>query len=236
MSQPSTITIKTPSAPATPKQVEYLKSLMEKKDNEDVIDLANLCIESNILTKGNASKFIDKLVASPWKKKTLTSAAAAYKASFSPAVQEALAEKKDDAIVAGFEKQMPTGFIPAPEKPVEVAPPAYGYYNIDGTLYCYDEFKQKYGTKVKVMKLKKTTVWSHKEQKYVPKGKWIYWANAYTAKNLFKGKPVMTKSEAMKQGMALGFCIRCGRTLTDPFSVANGIGPVCVTYPGWGIG
>jgi hypothetical protein len=119
---------------------------------------------------------------------------------------------------------------------MQVAPPAYGYYDIDGTLYCYDEFKQKYGSTIKIMKLKKTTVWSSKEQKYVPKGKWIYWAGKYQAKHLFKDKSVMTKAEAMKQGMTLGFCIRCGRTLTDPFSVANGIGPVCVTYPGWGIG
>jgi hypothetical protein len=36
--------------------------------------------------------------------------------------------------------------------------------------------------------------------------------------------------QAAVQGKMMGFCIRCGATLTDPVSVANGIGPVCATY------
>lgn len=252
MSQPSTV--KTPFIPATDKQVSYLKSLCEKRDNADVIDLALLCMESGVLSKKSASAFIDKLITSPYKKKA-PAAAAAYKAQFSPAVQAALAEKVKvhentggividnasgladkvlTATIADFEQQMPVGFIPEPEKPVVVPEPAYGYYKVGNALYCYDEFKTKYGSKIKVMKLQKKQAWSNKLGKYVPKGSWVYWSSKWQAKNLFAGQTVMTVNEAKAQGLALGFCIRCGRTLTDPYSVANGIGPKCITYPGWG--
>jgi hypothetical protein len=38
--------------------------------------------------------------------------------------------------------------------------------------------------------------------------------------------------EAGTLGKQFGFCIRCGATLTDPVSVAQGLGPVCVTVTG----
>lgn len=37
----------------------------------------------------------------------------------------------------------------------------------------------------------------------------------------------LTSDEAALLGQALGMCIVCGATLTDPESVARGIGPVC---------
>jgi hypothetical protein len=40
----------------------------------------------------------------------------------------------------------------------------------------------------------------------------------------------LTLSEATAISAAWGECFRCGRTLTDPASVAKGIGPVCITY------
>ena len=44
---------------------------------------------------------------------------------------------------------------------------------------------------------------------------------------------VVTAEQAMWFGHAYGICLRCGATLTDPESVARGIGPVCATKSGW---
>lgn len=39
----------------------------------------------------------------------------------------------------------------------------------------------------------------------------------------------MTLEQAKAFGALYGTCIRCGRTLTDEFSIANGLGKVCIT-------
>lgn len=112
---------------------------------------------------------------------------------------------------------------------------SYGYYQLDGeTLYCFDEFKQGGSTKIKFMKLTKTQAYDYKLGKYVPKGKWTYAGSKYLAKKMLAGQTKLTMDAVAKIGKQVGFCIRCGRTLTDPESVANGIGPVCATYVNWG--
>lgn len=42
----------------------------------------------------------------------------------------------------------------------------------------------------------------------------------------------MTLEEAKEFGRIYGFCVKCGATLTDETSIANGIGPVCGSK-GW---
>lgn len=37
----------------------------------------------------------------------------------------------------------------------------------------------------------------------------------------------MSLDEAKQYGALYGVCVRCGRTLTDEYSIANGIGPIC---------
>lgn len=44
---------------------------------------------------------------------------------------------------------------------------------------------------------------------------------------LFTGADKMTLDEAKAFGVETGFCCVCAKFLTDPKSVANGIGPVC---------
>lgn len=39
----------------------------------------------------------------------------------------------------------------------------------------------------------------------------------------------MTLEQAKEFGALYGTCIRCGKTLTDEFSIANGLGKVCIT-------
>lgn len=44
-----------------------------------------------------------------------------------------------------------------------------------------------------------------------------------------------TEADAAQFGQQFGVCGICGRTLTDPPSVARGIGPVCVKRLGWSL-
>lgn len=47
------------------------------------------------------------------------------------------------------------------------------------------------------------------------------------AKHLPKNAVLMPLEDAKAFGRIYGFCVRCGRTLTDEESIAAGIGPVC---------
>lgn len=38
----------------------------------------------------------------------------------------------------------------------------------------------------------------------------------------------MTKEQAAEYGRRTGVCMICNRTLTDPNSIAQGIGPICI--------
>lgn len=64
------------------------------------------------------------------------------------------------------------------------------------------------------------------------KGKFAYLGLA--AKHLPKAARLMTLEEAKKFGRLYGFCVKCGRTLTDEQSIADGIGPVCGADGKWG--
>lgn len=60
------------------------------------------------------------------------------------------------------------------------------------------------------------------------KATWVY---APGVMNLLAAKATpMTLADAKAFGHAHGYCIRCGRLLTDPVSVENGIGPICQGY------
>lgn len=59
---------------------------------------------------------------------------------------------------------------------------------------------------------------------------WIYRGAAY---RYAKGTHRLSKEEAAKFGKLYGFCMVCGRTLTDADSIAAGIGPVCAGKEGW---
>lgn len=54
------------------------------------------------------------------------------------------------------------------------------------------------------------------------------------AKHLPQQAERMTLEEAKTFGALYGFCVRCGKTLTDEGSIAAGIGPVCAGKDGWG--
>lgn len=139
---------------------------------------------------------------------------------------KALASESISALLGSPKKVVEIPVVTEPETPV------YGYYDTETGAYHFDEFKSKYGSAKmpKVFKLAVLKTWDGKA-----KGKWIYQGGTYKAKQVLTGKKAMTQAEAGAYGLAHGFCIRCGRTLTDPHSVAKGIGPVCITYAGWGV-
>jgi hypothetical protein len=53
---------------------------------------------------------------------------------------------------------------------------------------------------------------------------------AYDKGAIFNLRPEtrMTKEQAAAYGRKTGVCLICGRQLTDPTSVAQGIGPICI--------
>ena len=56
------------------------------------------------------------------------------------------------------------------------------------------------------------------------KGRWEYIKGMV---NVLTPDYLISLQEAQAFGHDHGFCMVCGRTLTDPVSVANGIGPIC---------
>lgn len=223
-----TITIKDPQAPATPAQVSYLTSLVAKHECPTVAEKFAFSQKMGFLAKGAASKLIDEAKNSPVK----------------TAKTAATPVKQDDGAVA----MMAT---PAPA----LVMPAFGYYEIDGTIYYWDVTgKDAYPT------LRRLTVVTNYDG--TKKGKWskvyVPWKPAlqvevtylpYAGKGYSKsevtkkitlpqvlldgiaqGAKPLTSAEVGAKGKAFTFCVRCGATLSDPVSVAQGIGPVCITY------
>jgi hypothetical protein len=225
-----TITIKDPQAPASLAQVNYLTSLIEKRDCPTVAERFAFAQSIGLLHKGAASKMIDQALASPMKKtpvKTIDQQVTEHDA--------ALAAAK--TVTAALD-----------------ACPAFGYYEIDGTVYYWDVTGKDIAPQLR--KLTKITQYGG-----AVKGSWkkVYagysapsvaatytpyagkgWSKVETTKMIkipavltaavLAGAKPMSMEQAAQQGKMMGFCIRCGATLTDPESVAAGIGPVCKNY------
>lgn len=220
-----TITIKDPAAPATPAQISYLTSLVAKHDCPTVAERFAFAQAAGFLKKGTASAMIDEAVKAPKK-----DVAGPYTAAAVPAV--------------------PTT-IPASTL---TECPAFGYYDIEGTLYYWDVTGKDFYPQLRKLAVvtnyngTKKGSWKKAYAGYgapkvsatfIPyngKGynntevtKLITVPKVLTEAVLAGAKP-MTSAEAGKIGKKMTFCVRCGATLTDPHSVANGIGPVCITY------
>ena len=86
--------------------------------------------------------------------------------------------------------------------------PALGYYQVDDTYYVVAESKA-------------GNAYAKEWNGYG----WDYVGRAPFAS--LAGVDPLTAEQAAEFGHAFGRCIVCGRTLTDPASVAAGIGPIC---------
>jgi hypothetical protein len=114
--------------------------------------------------------------------------------------------------------------------PVIAAPtPPFGYYlvpveGLDDAIYYFDKTKKDYTPRLRRLRVKKN---------YAGKilgGRWTVVGGTVQAAKILAGIAPLTETETGKLGKQFGFCVRCGRLLTDPVSVANGIGPVCAKY------
>jgi hypothetical protein len=217
-----TFTITDPQAPATEKQLAFLTSLVKDRDCPSVAERFRFSTTVGFLAKGAASKLIDEALEAPKKTAVATSANIASALTLS--------------------------------EPQLTELPAFGYYDIAGTVYHWDVTGKDLSPTLRV--LAKITNWDG-----VVKGSWkkfnAPWAEYKLGTKItgtwnYKGKgPQITKLATVPKvladavlagakpltleqvgamGKAFTFCVRCGATLTDPVSVANGIGPVCITY------
>lgn len=71
--------------------------------------------------------------------------------------------------------------------------------------------------------------WDKATGKYVvtKKGSYVKVYSGSAKKDIETGGKKLTMEEVVAHGSLMGYCLCCGRTLTDPTSVANKIGPVC---------
>jgi hypothetical protein len=121
-------------------------------------------------------------------------------------------EAKTVTIHTTVDPQVAAALIEAPAKPQLTEAPVFGYYWITDKLtgkpqlYYWDcTGKDAYPT------LRRLVIWE-------------------TYSGGKKGSWKKVQHEAGALGKQFGFCVRCGATLTDPVSVANGLGPVCAKY------
>jgi len=219
--------IKEPAAPASPAQVSYLEALVKDRELPAICERYQLLNSLGALTKGKASEFIDQLLTAP---------------------------KKTAAITIGVTP--PTTLAPVPNLVPQLSElPKFGYYKLgEDVLYYWDcTGKDAYPQLRKLQILTTYTgakkgswkkVYSgYKDAKvaatwkpYAGKG---YYTGEKTgqvsvpkilAEAVTAGFAPLSQAEAGALGKQFGFCVRCGATLTDPVSVADGIGPVCKTY------
>ncbi len=103
--------------------------------------------------------------------------------------------------------------------PQPVVDPEPGFYVVDGIFYRV-QFNRDETRVYGKMYRNEEKHWEYSGRKYF---------GLLTADNK------VTVEDAAKFGHAHGVCLMCGRTLTDPASVAQGIGPVCITKIDGGI-
>lgn len=227
--------IKDPQAPATPAQVSYLTSLVEKRDDDAICERFKFAQIVGFLAKGTASEMIDALLKAP------------MKAAKTPAQQYGATVQQ---IAQAFD--VPVGILtsdPTPA-PVLAEAPAFGYYLVGDQLYYWDvtgkDFSptfrklqapyysgQKYSWKKAYVSYTTSTKMQVTYKPYGGKKGHPEKTTPVYVPSLLVGQQPLTKDQVAAKGKELNFCVRCGAALTDPVSVANGIGPVCATY--WGV-
>lgn len=176
------LTIREPDAPATDRQLDYIRAL---KDGRVIDDKWRARIERDLaagMTKLAASKVIDWLLKQP----------------------------RPTAAVAKV-----TGTVSARSNPPV---PTVGHYKHNGILYAVVDRKRGRRT---------TRVLKQLHQN--PDGSWSWRGALIGWRDLVPVWQALTLNEAAKFGHTTGTCLVCARTLTDPESVARGIGPVCAS-------
>lgn len=104
----------------------------------------------------------------------------------------------------------------------KVNPAEDGYYVYGDTFVCVKWNRAKTG--------QYATVWDTESQSWEYDGS----QSRKLMVDVKAGKlSKVTPEDAKRFGDLYGVCMKCSRTLTDPESIANGIGPVCAGKMGW---
>jgi hypothetical protein len=119
------------------------------------------------------------------------------------------ASKVIDGLLA-LAKAAPKAAAPAPKASPSTV--ATGFYALDGNIYRVVPARHGSHNYAKVL---------------VPTGSGARWEYAKGAMSRLAGLAPMTAAEAAAYGKSHGYCMVCGKLLTDPESIARGIGPVC---------
>jgi hypothetical protein len=196
--------------PATQKQTDYIKALLDKRVVEPRwLAQAQVDLDAGLDTQ-RASKWIGWLVDQPMKPKVIqinNEPAAETRLIFThPPMQQ-------------VPKTITQATWPSPLPPAVPTPVSHnlfpGIYDLAGKLY---RITRK-GTQLRV----KEVVTGNGKPWYSRPGYGVI-----TRLMADEGRRI-SATEAASHGLKSGWCICCGRQLTDPESVAAGIGPVCAS-------
>lgn len=230
----------------TEKQEAYLSALLDTRVCPAQIqgELDFLKALSVKPDKATASKYITALQGAPYKPKAYGDTPAIHTTvSVSPAFTPAPSTYVPASVSGGAHVTVQPYGAAAPAVTVQPAASkskwqqwqdmAPGYYTVKGDSYAFHGTdvavylismrKRKYGGPEKICR----RLW----KSYDGKPKWQT-LNYVTAVNRIGEAGTVGIDVIAKLGLQVGFCCCCLRTLTDPFSVANGIGPVCAKT--WG--
>jgi len=249
-----------PGSPMTEKQAPFLASLVAERENPRVAERYRLLGALGGLTKGIASEMISELLDSPKIKDAAKKAAhAKLLDNLAKGLAIPLSVISDDAPKPSNHAQPGLAIdVNAPVKVELPRMPKFGYYEIDGKLYYWDVTGKDSAPVLRRWTApgwgkvnytwQKVNLWSDGTGKgasiklegtYTPfkGGKYEkpqvttqVWVKTGFLAAIKAGATPMTLDAVKAKGKALNFCVRCGAPLTDPVSVANGIGPVCATY------
>lgn len=184
----------------TEAQKSYLVTLLKDKKMPVVLRVKDQArLAAGIFTKAAASEKIVELKTYPWM---------------------TYAEKSQFASAAT-----------APEAPKVVN--GLGFYRggVTGKVYSYLKHPTKGYNVWKMMTETNVLEWVEGSG-YIVTGKKGSYSKVYSGnakKDIENGGAKLTMEEVVTHGSLMGYCLCCGRQLTDPKSVAAKIGPVCAS-------
>lgn len=217
-----------PNTPVSPAQREYLVNLFDSYKSYAGQEHAlrakfDFQVAALIQSKGQASAWIDQV-----KQDRNAAKTSSFENLYSPSNHAAVT-------FTALTPKLQQGSLTTTVTPL----PAYGYYNVDGTVYEWakgnpaaKQISKKYDRLRKLHVSKSYTMKDEDGEPKVLKISWVKYGGLSAAKKYLTGCVSMTAKEVGALGKKYGFCVRCSKALSDPISLKNGLGATCLKY--WG--